>query len=311
MASRPVMQTVRQPTISYDGVEIPDFGDRRFSYGIIEVTKHCNLRCTTCFFFQAFQHAEKNLPEQEMIAKLRALQKRHRIKFMSWVGGEPLLRRRIVEQAPLIFESNIVFTNGTLPIPDLPVAIAVSLDGPPEINDAIRGKGGHERVVRTLRTAPRPVLIQSVITTRNASVIEQFTAELTALPNVMGVIYSIYVPQKGDASGLGFRLPERDAVVERLLRLKEKHGTFLMNGFRAMELMLSSTCKQVTDRCDMRESSLALDYQLQRRRPCCYGENVDCELCAALTPFAIAARAEQGAAASAVSGFVPVARRRS
>ena len=76
MASRPVMRAVRQPTISYDGVEIPDFGDRRFPYGIIEVTKHCNLRCTTCFFFQAFQHAEKNLPEQEMIAKLRALQKR-------------------------------------------------------------------------------------------------------------------------------------------------------------------------------------------------------------------------------------------
>ena len=78
-----------------------------------------------------------------------------------------------------------------------------------------------------------------------------------------------------------------------------------------MELMLSTTCKQVTDRCDMRENSLALDYQLQRRQPCCYGENVDCDLCAALTPFAIAARAEAGADPPAVSGFVPVARRRS
>ncbi len=45
----------------------------------------------------------------------------------------------------------------------------------------------------------------------------------------------------------------------------------------------------------------------ERRLP--YGENVDCDLCAALTPFASAARAEPGAAAAAVSGFVPIARR--
>jgi molybdenum cofactor biosynthesis enzyme MoaA len=68
---------VDQPTVLYDGAEIPDFGERRFPYAVIEVTKHCNLRCKTCFFFQAFQHEDKNLPEQELLAKLSALQKRH------------------------------------------------------------------------------------------------------------------------------------------------------------------------------------------------------------------------------------------
>jgi hypothetical protein len=70
---------MQQPTIEFEGVEIPDFGDRPYPYGVVELTKHCNLRCTTCFFFQAFQHDAKDLRDAELIEKLRALQKRQRI----------------------------------------------------------------------------------------------------------------------------------------------------------------------------------------------------------------------------------------
>jgi MoaA/NifB/PqqE/SkfB family radical SAM enzyme len=280
-----------QPTLFLDGMEVPDFGNRRFPYAVIEVTRHCNLRCTTCFFFQALQHEERNLPDDALLAKLGTLQRRHGIRFMSWVGGEPLLRRRVIEKGVRLFEQNVLFTNGTLPLPDLPIAIGVSLDGPPEINDAIRGPGVYEKVRLTLTTAPRPVFIQSVVTTRNVSVLDRFTADLTALPNVVGVIYSIYVPQKGDSSGLAFTLPQRDRVIETLLGLKEQHSGFILNERRALELALSPSCRQVTDRCDMRENSLALDHRLRRRRPCCYGEHVDCDLCAAPTPFSMAARA--------------------
>jgi MoaA/NifB/PqqE/SkfB family radical SAM enzyme len=288
-----------QPSIEFDGVEIPDFGDRRYPYGIVEVTKRCNLRCKTCFFFQAFQHAERNLTDDELIPRLRALQKRHAIEFISLVGGEPLLRPAVVEAAAGIFPMAVMFTNGTLPIPDLPIAIGVSLDGPREVNDEIRGSGGFDRVVKNLRDAPRPVFVQSVVTRRNAGLLEEFAEELTGLPNVSGVVFSIYVPQKGDVSGLGFDLPERDRVVDTLLRLKDRHGDFLLNERRALELAHSSTCREVTDRCDMKSHSLALDYRLHRRLPCCYGEEVDCDLCAAPTPFSQAARREAAAGDSA------------
>lgn len=288
-----------QPTIEYEGVEIPDFGDRSYAYGVVEVTKRCNLRCKTCFFFQAFQHAERNLADDELIPKLRALQKRHAIKLVSLVGGEPLLRPAVVEAAAEIFPMAVMFTNGTLPIPDLPIAIGVSLDGPREINDEIRGAGGFDRVVANLRAAPRPVFIQSVVTRRNAELLQGFADDLTGLPNVSGVIFSIYVPQKGDESGLGFDLVSRDRVLETLLRVKDRHGDFLLNERRALELCHSSTCRAVTDRCDMKTRSLALDYRLHRRQPCCYGEGVDCDLCAAPTPFSQAARREAAASGPA------------
>lgn len=281
-------------TLTYDGVEIPDFGDRCFPYGVMEVTRRCNLRCETCFFFQAFQHEDDDLPEEVLLASLRVLQRRHGIKFMSWVGGEPLLRRRVVEAAVDIFPVNVMFTNGLLPIPDLPIAIGVSLDGPPAINDAIRGKGVYERVTRNLQAVPRPVFIQCVVTQRNVAALESFAAALTKLPNVMGVIFSIYVPQRGDRSGLGFALAERDRVITLLLGLKDRYGPFILNEGRALELALSPTCRQVTDNCDMKVHALALDYRLRRRQPCCYGENVDCDLCAVPTPFSLAARAERG-----------------
>lgn len=286
------MEVAQAPTMRYEGVDIPDFGDRSYPYGVIEVTRRCNLRCTTCFFFQAFQHEEKDLAEDLLIASLRALQRRHGIKFMSLVGGEPLLRLRVVEAAASIFPVSVMFTNGLLPIPDLPIAIGVSLDGPPEINDAVRGRGVYEKVVSGLRRAPRAVFIQCVVTQRNAPVLERFTESLTALPNVNGVVFSIYVPQRGDTSGLAFPLAERDRLIDLLLHLKERHGPFVFNERRALDLAHSSTCRRVTDACDMKERSLALDYRLRRRRPCCYGENVDCDLCAAPTPFSIAARAQ-------------------
>lgn len=278
--------------VRYGDVEIPDFGERRFPYATIEVTRHCNLRCTTCYFFEAFQHDETNLRDEELLDKLRALQARHGIKFMSWAGGEPLLRRRAIAAAPSIFEGNVLFTNGTLPIPDLPIAVGVSLDGPPEINDAIRGAGVYDRVVHTLREAPRPVFIQSVVTQQNAPVLRAFTNALTQLPNVYGVIFSIYVPQRDEPEERAFSLPERDRLLDTLLELKDTHDSFILNERRALELMRSSTCKAITDACDMKANALALDYRLRRRQPCCYGEDVDCDLCAAPTPFSMAARRE-------------------
>ena len=250
-----------------------------------------------------------------MLEKLRALKERHRIKFMSWVGGEPLLRRTIIEAAAEMFETNVMFTNGLLPIPDLPIAIGVSLDGLPEVNDDIRGRGVFAKVVKNLRGLSRPVFIQSVVNKRNVSDLEEFTELISGLPNVAGVIFSIYVPQKHDASGLAFTLAERDRVLDRMLTLKRRFGEFVFNEVRALELAHSSTCKSITDSCDMRTRSLALDYRLNRRRPCCYGENVDCDLCAAPTPFSQAAKRESHSSesvvgASGLPGAIQLASRR-
>ena len=283
---------MENPTIEFEGVDIPDFGDRQYPYGVFEVTQRCNLRCATCFFMQSFHSQGKDIPDDVLIPQLRALQKRHQIKFMSWVGGEPSLRPEILRAGAEIFPYNMVFSNGIISIPDLPMALGISLDGPPEINDEIRGKGVYEKAIKTIREASKKVFVQSVVTRKNFPFLDEFTARLSKEKNLAGVVHSIYVPQKGDSSNLGFDFPERDRVVEKLLMLKDEYGEFILFPRRAFELMHSSHSASVTKNCDMRIHSLAMDYTLRRRKPCCYGENVDCDLCAVPTPFVLAAKKE-------------------
>jgi len=38
----PRIPEMEQPTITFDGVEIPDLGDQAYPYGVIEVTRRCN-----------------------------------------------------------------------------------------------------------------------------------------------------------------------------------------------------------------------------------------------------------------------------
>ncbi|MEW6201412.1 MAG: radical SAM protein [bacterium] len=288
MTDERIIGEEKQSTLIYDGVEIPDFGEMPFPYGTLELTKRCNLRCKTCFFFQAFQHKEREVPDAALIEKLRALQKRHAIRFFTWVGGEPLFRLKVLEAAVGIFPLNVVFTNGTQPIPDLPFLFGVSLDGPPEINDAIRGDGVFDKVIETISDSPRPVFFQSVVTRTNAPFLDAFLERLVQATNAFGVIFTVYIPQKGDESGMGFSLPERDRLLEKLLELKKEYGSYILNPRVSLELAFSATCKKVTDNCDMKTNSLALDYTLRRRIPCCYGDNVDCDLCGAVTPFLMA-----------------------
>ena len=71
---------------------------------------------------------------------------------MVWMGGEPLLRSDVLREGVKLFARNTITTNGTLPLIDLGPKIkwVISLDGPEDINDEIRGKGCFKKVLKTL-----------------------------------------------------------------------------------------------------------------------------------------------------------------
>src|SRR5581483_2480422 len=152
---------------------------RRYPAAIVNVTNRCNLACAHCFVFRdgnpnAAPASVRDEPsDDEILATLAALRDRHGIASMLWMGGEPLLRRRLVERGLSLFARNTVTTNGTVPLPDFgpDVLFVVSLDGPEDLNDALRGAGTYRRVMRTLDRLPvdfsSPVQVQCVVTRRN------------------------------------------------------------------------------------------------------------------------------------------------
>src|SRR5215469_1454343 len=128
----------------------------------LHVTKGCNLRCRYCYF-----SANRPLPDEmtatdfeQLWPDLVALRPRKIVV----TGGEPLLRPDIMRLLSSL-KSEIagkgitrsLNTNGLLVTTDvarrlvgLVDQIRVSLDGPAEPNDALRGSGSFDAAIRAL-----------------------------------------------------------------------------------------------------------------------------------------------------------------
>jgi MoaA/NifB/PqqE/SkfB family radical SAM enzyme len=281
-----------------------DAGHKPFPAAIINITNKCTLKCKHCFVYRegnpADRHDEMDTPT--MLAKIDELRRRHDIRVMLWMGGEPLLRPDVLREGTRHFERNHVTTNGTLDLIDLPRCIyIVSVDGPPYINDAVRGKRSFEKVMKTLSRVPADfeptVMAQCVVTRKNQDRLEELV-ELLLPTRFEGLNFSFYVPCARDESDLTWgSLDRRDAAVREVIRLKSQYPDFVWANRRGLDLMLSENAKAVTDNCPSRELILPLYLQGEDFVVpyCCYGNDVDCDLCGAWVVFYLAAKMEQGA----------------
>jgi MoaA/NifB/PqqE/SkfB family radical SAM enzyme len=281
--------------------------DARYSSVVVNVTNRCNLSCAHCF---VFRDANPNAPaarardepaEADVLALLERLRDRHGLAHALWMGGEPLLRRPLVERGLALFRRNTITTNGTIPLSDFGpgVLYVVSLDGPQDASDAIRGAGSFRRVLRNLDRLPRdfrsPVQVQCTVTRRNAGRLGELVAALRGT-RVGWVTFSFYVPRAGDSGPDAW--PDNEArapAVREVLRLRREHPGFVRNSRRSLELMLPEHAPQVTARCPARERVLPLYLDGDRfvTPACCYGNDVDCARCGAWIVFHLAARAER------------------
>ncbi len=268
--------------------------EKRYPYATVELTERCNLRCKHCYFFKDERGRLEDLPDPEIITRLAELQQRYGIKAMSWAGGEPLLRPDVLREGVKLFERNLIFTNGTVPIPDdLSMPLGVSIDGPKEINDAIRGEGVFDEVMSNIRGKPN-IYFQYVLSKQNYPVLEE-SLEVLTKTSANGMVISIYIPIINDDTGLAFENDERDQVIEKILELKNRYPGFIFNSDESLKLMRSETAKSVTDHCDMLDNCLSMDAHLNKINPCCYGTDVDCDRCGAPTPFNRAEARRRGA----------------
>jgi sulfatase maturation enzyme AslB (radical SAM superfamily) len=175
----------------------------------------------------------------------------------------------------------------------------VSLDGPEDINDELRGAGTFRRVLRNLsRLAPgfvSTVQVQCVVTRRNERRLEELVNALRKT-RVNWITFTFYVPRRNDSTGNAWETnAERADAVREILRLKECHGGFVRNSRRSLELMLPPECAAITEHCPAQEAVLPLWLEGDHFATpfCCYGNDVDCSRCGAWVVFHLAARRDQ------------------
>lgn len=132
----------------------------------LAITKECHSKCTTCNIWNLPQNKkhELSLAEYQKIAKQFSS-----LRWLSLTGGEPTDRidlpdivETFAKHTPLYLinlstnglnrKRVVQAVNSILEIDVKKVAIAVSIDGPKEIHDQIRGiRGGYQLATETLK----------------------------------------------------------------------------------------------------------------------------------------------------------------
>ena len=222
-------------------------GEHIPSFLIASITSQCNLHCAGCYS-RCSQATTDAPPESQLSADewLRIFSEAEElgISFILLAGGEPVLRRDVIEAAGK--QKNIlfpVFTNGTF-LDEAYFALfdrcrnlvpVMSIEGERAVTDARRGKGVYELVVRNMDALHRRGLTSGASVTVTTQNIREATSDafLKTLSDrgCKAVIFVEYVPVTDDSRDLAPGEPEREYLRGELARLRGEHPEMVYISF--------------------------------------------------------------------------------
>jgi hypothetical protein len=185
------------------------------------------------------------------------------------------------------FHSNLVATNGSIPLPDWrDCNFYVSVDGTRDYYAKMRGNGAlYDRIKENINNAPQLKVTAAMVVNRdNWRCIPELLEEWSAT-HVKGFLFQFYTPIEGldNEMWLGWEL--RDRVIDMLIALKKKYGDFIINPVPVLRLMKSKSSARVTDNCPYSTIAYCLGPDGKVKPPCMMGEKADCRRCGCVLPF--------------------------
>lgn len=234
------------------------------------LTRKCNARCRFCFYLspESINHrgreenrTGKNSGEQRSELSFPEIEKVSgslgNLLWLAISGGEPFLRQDLVDIAGMFYKRNrpciiLIPTNGLLPdvivknteeilrqCKKSTIAVKLSLDGPMEINDRLRGvPGAFNRTMETFRRL-RELLgrypnfelgINSVLCSENKDRMDELITSVRQLKGVRAHTVSLI---RGDVSDGGLKkvAPEVYARIGERLAQELRNRTTGRYGF--------------------------------------------------------------------------------
>ena len=214
---------------------------------IASITSKCNLHCAGCY--SRCNHATVDTEPVTQLTdedwfKIFEEAEELGISFILLAGGEPMLRRGVIEAAGK--KKNIlfpIFTNGTfmdecyfelfdkcrnlIPI--------MSIEGKKEITDARRGSGIYERLIKNMDELNKRGLIfgtSVTVTTENINEVtsDGFLDELSQR-GCRAVIFVEFVPVTEESKELAPQDAEREYLKERIIHLREERPEMVYISF--------------------------------------------------------------------------------
>lgn len=222
-------------------------GEHRPPFLIASITSSCNLHCAGCY--SRCNHATvdaepvKQLTSEEWLKVFDEADDLG-ISFILLAGGEPMIRRDIIEAAGK--KQNIlfpIFTNGTymderyfdLLDKSRNLIPIMSIEGEKEKTDARRGDGIYEKLISNMDELCNRGLVYGASVTVTTENIGEVTAEafLRKLSErgCKAVIFVEFVPVTEDSTELAPGEKEREYLKEEIARLREEHPEMVYISF--------------------------------------------------------------------------------
>ena len=222
-------------------------GEHIPAFLIASITSQCNLHCAGCY--SRCNHATVDAEPVRQLTSgewLRIFDEADEIgiSFILLAGGEPMLRRDVIEAAGrhpgILFP---IFTNGTFMdeaymrlLNDCRNLIPVmSIEGPKQTTDARRGEGVYDRLIGNMDAFNQRGLIFGASVTVTTQNIREVTSD-AFLSNLSergckAVIFVEFVPVTEDSRELAPGDAERRYLSEELIRLREGHPEMVYISF--------------------------------------------------------------------------------
>ena len=196
----------------------------------LDVTRKCNLRCPHC-------SVGRELPDLglERALKIAYTFRETGVRVVKLTGGEPLLNPGLGEiiDAFKRWFVVVVNTNGTLLskadvlLEHRPCWVQVSVDGPREVHDRIRGRGAFDKTIRfltRLTNSGLPVTASITVSKLNLKYVGDTVDFLAGLVSRVKVL-SVRPPTRVES--LLLTPEENEYLLETLLELEREYGHFV------------------------------------------------------------------------------------
>ena len=227
--------------------EAEDKGEHIPPFLIASITSKCNLHCAGCY--SRCNHATTDTkPVSQLTSEewLKIFDEADElgISFILLAGGEPMLRRDIIEAAGK--KQNIlfpIFTNGTF-IDEKYFALfdkcrnlvpIMSIEGSKEITDNRRGKGIYDKLIANMEEFKKRGLIFGASVTVTTQNYKEVTSDefLNSLSDrgCKAVIFVEYVPVTEESSELAPSDTEREYLMNEIQRLREERPEMVYIAF--------------------------------------------------------------------------------
>lgn len=196
-----------------------------YLFGMV-ITDSCNL---DCFYCESKNSGRDHFTFEQAKNVLRdAYSRGHRSLYFT--GGEPLIWKdgqykldALVRFArDLGFFDVFVFTNGTLPLDIADCNYIVTIDGPREVHDSVRGNT-YDLIIGNVRNAVTKAVFASITFSKsNAKYLEIYVREISGLGIFKGISFNLLTHWPDIVKKYGLSFPERAELLDRIWQLKKK-----------------------------------------------------------------------------------------